>query len=438
MRHRITNCEIIDPVSGERFRGLVEWEDGIITRVSRGLADRDPVEDGGVRVLDGQGRLLSPSFVDLFADFCEPGFEEREDISSGSAAAAAGGYTTVFVTPETRPVCDGAETARFIMERGREAGLVDVFPLGATSRGLRGESLAEIGEMAAVGVMALSTGEGYESDSGFLRRAFEYAGNFGLRLVLASEDPGLARGGVAHEGLVATVAGLPPIPAAAEEIAVARHLALCETTGIPLHLARLSSAAGLRLVRDARARGLPVTASVSALHLFLTEEAISDFDTNAKVRPPLRSEEDRKALVAAVDDGTVDAVVSDHRPRARHEKEVEFERAASGASGIELTFAILNALVRAGKMTLIAALRALARGPRLAMGLGGGRIIAGQRADLVLIDPDLAWEVTPDNLVSRGKNTPLLGRTLVGRPVLTVRAGRVTWDPLGLFAAKDR
>ncbi len=440
MRTRLTHCEVLDPGTGERFWGWVEWEGDTLVGVGRaalgpqaeprggGASDRDQ----GTRVLDGRGHLLVPSFVDLFADFCEPGREDREDIASGSLAAAAGGYTTVFVTPETRPPCDGAETARFIVERGREAGLVEVRPLGATSRDLKGESLAEIGEMASAGVTALSAGEGWEADAGFLRRVIEYAGNFGLRMVLTCEDPGLARGGVAHEGLVATIAGLPPVPAAAEESAVARHVALCGLTGVPMHLARLSSAAGVRIVQDAKARGLPITASVSALHLLLTEDAVSDYDTNAKVRPPLRSEDDRQALVAAVNDGTVDVVVSDHRPRARQEKEVEFERAAPGASGIETTFAVLNTLVTAGELTLTAAVRALSLGPRLAAGVAGGRVAPGQPADLVLLDRESVWEVTPDALVSRGKNTPLLGRTLTGRPVMTVRAGRVTWDRLGV------
>ncbi len=429
MRVRLANCEILDPASGERFLGFVEWEGGAITAV--GHAGEGPPPSAETRVLDGRGHLLVPSFVDLFADFCEPGHEHREDIASGSLAAAAGGYTCVFVTPQTRPVCDGAEVAAFVIRRGREVGLVDVRPLGATSQGLWGESLAEIGEMAEAGVLALSAGEGYEADSGLLRRVMEYAGQFGLRMVLTSEDPGLARGGVAHEGLVATLAGLEPVPAAAEEVAVARHIALCELTGVPLHLARLSSARGVRLVRDARDRGLPVTASVSALHLLLTEEAVRDYDTNAKVRPPFRSEEDRKALVAAVQEGVVDVVVSDHRPRARQEKEVEFDRAEPGASGIELTFGVLHTLVMAGELSLLAAVRALALGPRLAMGLGGGRIAAGEPADLVLLDLTETYEVTAEGMVSQGKNTPLLGRTLTGRPVLTVRAGRVTWDRLG-------
>ncbi len=432
MRTRMTHCEVLDPGSGERFWGWVEWEGDTLVAVGRAGPGLAVPADEGTRVLDGRGHLLVPSFVDLFADFCEPGHEDREDIASGSAAAAAGGYTAVFVTPETRPVCDGAETARFIVERGREAGLVEVRPLGATSRDLKGGSLAEIGEMASAGVVALSAGEGYEADAGFLRRVIEYAGNFGLRMVLTCEDPALARGGMAHEGLVATVAGLPAVPVAAEEVAVARHVALCEATGVPMHLARLSSAAGVRIVRDAKARGLPITASVSALHLLLTDEAIADYDTSAKVRPPLRSEEHRKALVAAVNDGTVDVVVSDHRPRARQEKEVEFERAEPGASGIELTFSILNTLVATGELALTAAIRSLSLGPRLAAGLAGGRVAPGEPADLVLLDRESSWVVASRELLSRGQNTPLDGRTLTGRPVMTVRAGRVTWDRLGV------
>lgn len=431
MRTRWTNCEVLDPDTGERFWGFIEWEGETLTKVGRAGPGLAQEEQEGTRVVDARGHLVTASFVDLFADFCEPGYEYREDIASASVAAAAGGFTTVFVTPETRPVCDGAETARFIRARGQEVGLVDVRPLGATSRDLKGETLAEIGELAEAGVLALSAGERYETNAGFLRRVMEYAGNFGLRMVLTCEDPGLAQDGMVHEGLVATLTGLPPIPPAAEEVAVARHVALCETTGVPVHLCRLSSAAGVRVLRDARERGLPVTASVSALHLFLTEDAVRRYDPHAKVRPPLRSESDRRALLQAVNEGVVDSVVSDHRPRARQEKEVEFERAIPGASSIELTFSVLHTLVAAGELTLSAAVRSLSFGPRRALGLPGGRLEPGQPADLVMLDRTTPFMVTAEGLVSRGKNTPLLGKTLTGRPVMTVRSGRVTWNALG-------
>lgn len=434
MRLRLTNCEILDPSSGERFWGFVEVEDGKIKNVGRsgpGLMERP---NSGTRVIDGKGHLLTPSFVDLFADFCEPGNEHREDIQSGSKAAAAGGYTAVFVSPETTPVCDSADTARFIMERSKECGLVEVRPHAATSKDLSGKGLPELGELAETGVCSVSSGDRYENDSGFLRRVMEYAANFGLRVVLTCQEPGLAGSGVVHESPLATMLGLPGVPATAEEVAVARHIALCRLTRVPVHLAKISSAASVHLLREAKALGIPVSASVSALHLLLTEEAASGYDTNAKLLPPLRSSEDRLALLAALEDGTIDAVVSDHKPVARQEKEVEFERAIPGASTIEVTFSVLNTIATRGEVSLLAALRTLCVGPRKVMGLEGGKIAVGQPADLVLLDRSTEWVLAPEMLLSRGKNSPLIGQRLVGRPVLTMKVGRVTWDLQGIAA----
>ena len=425
---KIVNCEILDPTSGDRFQGFLEWEGAVITKVGRGrpgLSRSDVFED---EVLDGRGCLLTSSFVELFADFCEPGYEHREDIGSGSLAAAAGGYTTVCVIPDTQPVCDGGDTAQYIRERARQVGLVEVLPLGATTRDLAGEAMSEIAELAEAGIPALSAAERYERDTGLLRRVFEYAGNFGLRMLLFNEDPSLARGGVANEGLTATRLGLPPIPAAAEEIAVARHIALCALTGVPLHLACLSSAASVRLVREAKQRNLPVTASASALHLLRTDADLAEYDSFLNVRPPLRGEADREALIEALEDGTLDAVVSAHRPRAAHEKAVEFERALPGASGIEFTFSLLNELVQARRLSLLRAVRALTTGPRRAIGLKEGGLKPGMPADLVLLDLTTPWTLTADRIRSRGHNTPFLGQALTGRVVLTVRSGRITFN----------
>jgi len=431
MRIRLSNCEIIDPATDRRFWGYIEWEDGIIRDVGHagpGL-DEGP-KTGDVRMLDGCGHLLAPSFVDLYADLCEPGFEYREDIASGSAAAASGGYTTVCASPNTHPVCDGSDTARFIISRSAEASMADVIPIGAITPGLDGESLSEMGELADAGVRTISAGDGWVRDTGLLRHAMEYAGNFNLTVLLTCEDPGLAYGPV-HEGMLSTLTGLPATPSAAEEIAVSRHMALCALSCTPTHILKLSSAVGVRLVREARQRGLPLTASVTAHHLALTDDALESYDTCSKVLPPLRSEEDRRALTGAVKDGTIDVVVSDHAPRAIEDKAVEFDNAVPGASGIELTFALLNRLVLRGELPLSSALRALCVGPRSILGIDGGSIEQGQPADLVLLDKTVSWEATSDNLVSRGKNV-IVGSddSLVGRPVLTVRRGEIIFSRL--------
>ncbi|NOZ02236.1 MAG: dihydroorotase [Deltaproteobacteria bacterium] len=429
MRTRLTNCEVIDPSRGERFWGYLEWEDGVIREIGHAGPGLEQSTGGAAgRVIDGRGHLLAPSFVDLLADFCEPGFEYREDILSGSAAAASGGYTAVCLTPDTDPVCDGADTARFIQEKGREAGLTDLLPTGALTRGNLGRTISDLHDLAELGVRAVSTGEGYLADTGLLRHAMEYAGNFGLSVFLINEDPSLAEGPV-HEGMVSTVTGLGATPSAAEEVAVARHIALSALTGTHVHLLRLSSEAGVRLVRDAKARGVPVTASVTAHHLVLNEDATATFDSAAKVRPPLRAESDRRALVAGLIDGTIDAVASDHCPRAVEEKVVEFDIAAPGASGIELTFAMLNRLVLSGELDLPTILRALAVGPRKVLGLDGGTLAAGEPADLVLLDRDVSWTPSASALESRGKN-PVTTRALVGRPVMTIRRGMVAFNRL--------
>lgn len=422
---RITNCEVIDPGTGERFWGSVEWQDGIITEVRRVAPGFEEDKDA----IDGRGHLLAPSFFDLWTDFCEPGHEVREDISSGAAAAAAGGFSCVCVRPDTDPVIDSADTVRFVIERGKMAQKASVFPLGALSAGLKGETMACIGEMAEAGVRAVTEGDRWIARTGLLRRCLEYAGNFGLTVMLTNEDPALVEG-IAHEGFISTIKGLRATPSAAEEIAVARHVALAELTGTPVHLVKISSAAGVRIVAAAKTRGLPVTASVSVLHLVLDDSAVATYDQNAKVWPPLRSEDDRKALLAAVADGTIDAIVSDHAPRAIEDKEVEYDLAVPGASTIEMVFSLVNGLVMSGKLPLSRAISALSLEPRRIMGVEGGIIAKGQPADLVLLDRAVEWRVEPDSLISRGKNTPFLGQTLLGRPVMTIRNGVVIFNAL--------
>lgn len=429
MRTRLANCEILDPEKGKRFWGFVEWEDGIITTVKRagpGMVD----EPDGIKVIDGRGHLLTPSFVDLYADFCEPGNESREDVASGSAAAAAGGYTTVCISPDTSPVVDGADTARFVLERAARAGLIDVKPLGALSKNLAGESMAEIGEMAEAGVIALCEADKYITRTGFLRRCMEYGTNFRLPILLTSEDPTLASG-MAHEGFVSTIRGLKATPAAAEEAAVARHVALAELTGAQTHLLKISSAAAVRIVKDAKKRGVPVTASVTAHHLALTEQSVAGWDPAAKVWPPCRSEEDRKALLAGLADGTIDAIVSDHAPRSIEDKELEFDLAVPGASAIELVWPILNRLVLAEELDIVIALRALALAPRRLLGLPGGSITAGSPADLVLLDRATPWTLDRAGLVSSSKNSPFMGNSFAGRTEMTVRGGKVTFARSG-------
>lgn len=432
MLTRIINCEICNPTVGSASDGgcgktfakaWVDFDNGVLTAMGEG---EPPAADAGTSVIDGKGMTLVPSFVDMFANFCEPGFEYRETVASGSRAAAAGGYTAVCLRPDTDPKIQRSDTVRFLLERGVFADFVDVYPIGALSMGMEGQTMAEIGEMAAAGARLVGEGNVFVKRTGFLRRAMEYAGNFGLVVVLTNEDPSLAEG-PAHEGFMSTSRGLKSSPVAAEEIAVARHIALAELTGTSTHLAKISSAAAVRLVRDAKARGVPVTASVSIHNLALNEDANAGYDAMTKVWPPLRAETDRKALLAALEEGIIDIVVSDHDPHVIEEKEVEFDLATTGAASIELTFAVLNTLVARGELTFDTVVRALAAAPRRLLGLEGGVICAGMPADMVLVDRGSRWTVSAPDMVTCGCNTPFDRAGLVGRPVMTFRHGRVTF-----------
>lgn len=427
MKTRLVNCEVLDPASGKRFFGMVEWEDGIIRQVRKAGPGTLSEAPEGVAQIDGHGHLLTASFVDLYADFCEPGHEEREDIASGSRAAVAGGYTALALRPDTVPPVDGPDVARLILERVRAVGLVDARPLGALSAGLRGESMAPLGEMADEGVFGFSEADRYLSHGGFLRHCLEYASSLGLPILLTSEDPTLSEG-AAHEGFVATIRGLKGSPVAAEEAAVARHVALAALTGVPVHLLKVSSAAALRIIRDAKARGLPVTASTTAHHLVLNEDSLREWDPHRKVWPPCRSEEDRQALVQALKDGTLDAIVSDHAPRAIEDKELEFDLAACGAATLELVWPLVHGRVLAGEIDLPTVLRSLALAPRQILGLPGGVVAPGQPADLVLLDRKTAWTARTGTFQSRGTGCLVDGQEVVGRPVLTIRGGRIVFD----------
>jgi dihydroorotase len=432
MRTRIIDCQIFDPANAASFNGYVEFENGVITAVGKGkaaAAGKDVVE------INGGGNCLVPSFVDLYANFCEPGHEHREDIASGSRAAAAGGYTAVCLRPDTDPITQRSDTVRFLLERGALANIVDVFPIGALSMNLEGQFMAEIGEMASAGARMVGEGNAYVKRTGFLRRTMEYAGNFGMVVILTSEDPSLSEG-PAHEGFMSTSRGLKCSPVAAEEIAVARHIALAELSGTATHLAKITSAAAIRLITDAKARGLNITASVSPNNLALNEDANAGYDAMTKVWPPLRAESDRQALLKALEEGVIDVVVSDHDPHVIEEKDVEFDVASTGAASIELTWSVLNTLVAKGELSFETVIRALATAPRKILNLEGGSISVGMPADMVLLDRNAKWTVCAQDMLTGGCNTPFDRTELTGIPVLTVRRGEITWKSETLFTAR--
>jgi dihydroorotase len=400
-------------------------KDGVVSRMARGIAEglgRD------VRVIDVRGSWVVPGLIDLHCHLREPGQEYKEDIGTGTRAAAAGGFTAVCAMPNTTPPNDTRAVTELIVRRAREVGTVRVYPVGAISKGLAGEALSEMGELKEAGCVAVSDDGRPVMSAELMRRAMEYARTFGLTVVQHCEDLTLSAGGAMNEGPVATRAGIRAQPSSAESAMVARDLELCALTGARYHVAHLSSADSVRLVREAKRRGLPVTCEVTPHHLTLTDEACSRYDTNAKCNPPLRAAADVAALREALADGTIDAVATDHAPHSPVEKEVEFEQAAFGMIGLETAVPLMLELVRAGTLTPAALVARMSAGPAATFGLRGGALAEGSPADVTVIDPEASWKCTPAALRSRSRNSPFFGRDLRGRAALTVVGGKIVFS----------
>ncbi len=416
----IRGARIVDPASGRDETGDVLVDDGRIAPADGGTA--------GATVLECDGLVLSPGLVDLHTHLREPGREDKETVETGCRAAAIGGFTAVSPMANTDPVADNAAVIHEVRDLGIRAGLCDVFPAGAITRGRGGEAMAELGEMVEAGVRMFSDDGDTVPDARVLRNALTYARTFeGVIIAEHCEDPTLAEGGQMHEGAHSYELGLAGRPRESEEIIVGRDLALARLTGGRLHVQHLSSAGSVDLVRRAKADGLRVTAEVTPHHLAFSDEDLVTYDTNFKVHPPLRTPEDRDALRAGLADGTIDAVATDHAPHAVEEKEVEFDQAPPGTIGLETALAaVLTHVVEPGTMTLARAVEALSRTPARILGAAdhGGPIEPGSPANLVLFDPGAEWVVeTP--FASKSRNSAFLGRTLRGRVIHTVYRGRL-------------
>jgi dihydroorotase len=415
---------VIDPARGIDAEADVLVQDGVIARIAPGAAagaGRD------AKVVDVRGKWVVPGLIDLHCHLREPGQEYKEDIATGTLAAAAGGFTAVCAMPNTTPPNDTRAVTELIVRRARDVGAVRVYPVGAITKGLAGESLAEIGELKEAGCVAVSDDGHPVMSAEVMRRALEYARTFGLTVVQHCEDKTLSAGGSMNEGPVATRAGIRAQPSSAESVMVARDLELCALTGARYHVAHISTADSVRLVRAAKARGLPVTCEVTPHHLTLTDEACAHYDTSAKCNPPLRTASDIAALQEALADGTIDAVATDHAPHSAVEKEVEFEQAAFGMIGLETAVPLVLELVRGGLLTPAAMVARMSTSPAAAFGLRGGTLADGAPADITVIDPEAAWTVVPEGLRSRSRNTPFAGRSLRGRAVLTVVGGTIVY-----------
>ena len=418
----IKGGRVVDP---GRCVGIADVliQDGKIAAVGSNLSA--PV---GSTTIQAAGKLVLPGFVDVHVHFREPGFEYKETIQSGSAAAVAGGFTTVCCMPNTSPINDNQAVTEFILERSRVAGLANVLPIGAITKKSEGKELAEIGELRRSGCVAISDDGKPVMNSLVMRRAMEYALAFDLTVVDHCEDLHLAEGGCMNEGLISTELGLPGIPSAAEDVMVARNLSLSELTGARLHLAHISTAGSVRMVREAKARGILVTAEACPHHFVLTEEVVRGYNTYAKMNPPLRTWADVQAIKEGLRDGTIDVIATDHAPHATQEKQQDFTEAPFGIVGLETALPLALGLVEEGVLSLEQAVQKLTSAPAAAFGLKKGTLAVGADADVTIVDQREEWEVDPSKFRSKSRNTPFAGWKVKGRVHLTIVGGRTVFE----------
>ena len=418
----ILNARLLDPATGLDTRGGLLAVDGRIAELGPGVTAA--TAPGEAEIIDAAGSCLAPGLVDMRVQLGEPGAEHKERIETGAMAAAAGGVTSLAVLPGTDPPIDDPAMVEFVARRARQVRLVKVYPYAAVTKGLAGKELAEIGLLKAAGAVAFTDGERAVANARVMRRALSYATAFDALIVQHPEEPSLAEGGAMTEGAIASRLGLPGIPAVAEVMMVERDLHLLELTGGRLHLAHVSTAAAVAAVRAAKARGLRVTCDTAPHYLALNELEVEGYRTFAKVSPPLRSEEDRRAVVEGLRDGTIDALASDHVPQDQDSKRLPFAQAAFGVIGLETTLPVALTLYHEGRIGLLDLLRTMTAGPADILGLEAGRLRKGAPADLVLFDHEQPWKITEEGLRSLAKNTAFEGRLVQGRVLRTLVDGR--------------
>ncbi|MBI4341601.1 MAG: dihydroorotase [Candidatus Omnitrophica bacterium] len=408
----IKNGHVVDPANKRDGRFDVLIDRGKIADVQPSIAAN------GAKAIDAAGLVVAPGFVDLHTHLREPGREDKETVETGCRAALRGGFTTICAMPNTTPAMDHRGIVDFLKREAERIGLADVRPIGAITKGREGKELTDFAELFDAGCIALSDDGSAVADGFLMRRALEYAKIFDRPLIQHAEDPLLSAGGVMHEGLVSTTLGLRGIPGASESVLVARDIALCELTGGWVHFAHLSSAKSVEMIRQAKQRGLQVTCEATPHHLALTHEAVGEFDTSAKVNPPLRAETDRQALIEGLRDGTIDCIATDHAPHTEWEKAADFDAAPFGISGLETALGVcVQALVVPGLLSWSQLVEKLSMNPARIAGLTGGTLSVGAPADVVLLDPKRQWSVDPKQFISKGRHSPFAGQTLTGAVV---------------------
>lgn len=425
----LANARLIDPSRDFDGIGDVLIADGVIRDARRGIGAAGVPE--GTDIINCAGMVIAPGLVDMRAFVGEPGASHRETFASASQAAAAGGITTIVCQPNTNPVIDNSATVDFVMRRARDTAIVNIHPMAAVTKGLAGAEMTEIGLLKAAGAVAFSDGDLSITNAQVMRRALTYARDFDALIVHHTEDPDLVGEGVMNEGEFATRLGLAGIPNAAETVMLERDIRLVMLTGGRYHAASLSCIESLEILQRARDLGLPVSASVSINHVALNENDIGPYRTFLKLAPPLRTEADRKALIAAIASGLIDVVMSDHNPQDVEVKRLPFAEAAAGAIGLETMLPAGLRLVHAGELDFLSLIRAMSTRPAELLGLPGGTLRGGSPADLIVIDPDVPWLVDPDELKSKCKNTPFDEARFSGRVTRTIVGGRTVYEHVG-------
>jgi dihydroorotase len=418
----IKNGRVIDPSQGMDDTLDVVVENGLIKEIGKGL--KTPV---GAELLDASSNYVVPGLIDMHVHLRDPGLEYKEDIVSGTRAAVAGGFTSVCCMPNTKPVIDNKAIAGYIINKARAEGFCNVFPIGSITYGLNGERMSEMGELKEAGCVAVSDDGRPVVNSELMRRSLQYAAGIGIMVISHAEELDLVGEGTMNEGFTSTELGLKGIPCVAEDIATARDLMLAEYTNAPIHIAHVSTKGSVRIIREAKARGVQVTCETAPHYFTLTDDAVRGYNTNAKMNPPLREADDVAAIKAGLADGTIDAIATDHAPHHLDEKDVEFNVAMNGIIGLETSLPLSLKLVTDGVLTLNQMIEKMTCKPSNILGLQRGNIRVGSVADITVIDPSVEWEVEADKLASKSRNSPFLGWRVKGVATCTILAGKVVY-----------
>ena len=422
MKILIKNGHVVDPVNNIDKVTDIFIDKGVIAEVG---ADSE-LEGLEMEVIDASGKIVSPGLVDMHVHLRDPGQEYKEDIETGTKSAAFGGVTSVACMPNTKPVVDNEALVTYIKSKAKDTGYVNVYPIGAISKGLQGKELAEIGEMKFAGAVAISDDGRPVVDSGLMRRAMEYADMFDMTVISHCEDLGLANDGYMNEGPTATAMGLRGISRASEEVMVSRDILIAEATGTAIHIAHISTRGSVELVRQAKKRGVRVTCETCPHYFTLTEKAVEGFNTNAKMNPPLRTDDDVEAIKEGLADGTIDCIVTDHAPHHIDEKQCEFALAYNGIIGLETSLGLsLKYLVKTGVLTITELIEKMSVNPSKILGISKGSLAEGKIADVIIFDPEKEWTVDINKLHSKSKNSPYDGWTLCGKPEYVIVNGEI-------------